>query len=121
MSNSTNSIGKLGESIACTHLKERGFKIVEQNWRFGKKEIDLIAEYQDYIVFVEVKTREDEFPGRIEEFVNRKKQRHIIAAAGEYMRQNDIEKEARFDVITIVLQGPGKELNHIEGAFYPTL
>lgn len=118
---STNSIGKLGESLASTHLTERGFKILERNWRFGKKEIDIIADIEDFIVFVEVKTREEEFPGRLEEYLNRRKQKHIISAAGEYMRQRDIEKEARFDVITVILQGELQEITHIEEAFYPTL
>lgn len=121
MSSSTNSIGKLGESLASTHLIGRGFKILDKNWRFGKKEIDIIAEYQDFIIFIEVKTREEDFPGRIEEYLNRNKQRNIISAAGEYLRQYEIEKEARFDVITIILQGGVHEINHIEAAFYPTL
>lgn len=118
---STNSIGKLGESLASTHLIGRGFKIREQNWRFGKKEIDIIAEIEDFIVFTEVKTRESPFPGRMEEYINRKKQRHIIAAANQYIRLKDIEKEARFDVIAIVLNRGNHELEHIEAAFYPTL
>jgi putative endonuclease len=118
---STNSIGKLGESLASTHLLGRGFKILEQNWRFGKKEIDIIAEKEDFIVFVEVKTREEPFPGRMEEYINRKKQRHIIAAANEYIRLKDIDKEGRFDVIAIVLNRGNHEIEHIEEAFYPTL
>ena len=118
---STNSIGKLGESLASTHLMKRGYKIIEQNWRFGKKEIDIIADAEDFIVFVEVKTREEPFPGRLEEYINRKKQRHIISAANEYMRLKDIDKEGRFDVIAIVLNRGNHEIDHIEGAFYPTL
>jgi putative endonuclease len=118
---STNSIGKLGESLASTHLMKRGFKILEQNWRFGKKEIDIIADLEDFIVFIEVKTREEPFPGRLEEYINRRKQKHIIAAANQYMRLNNIEKEGRFDVIAIVLNAGNHELEHIEDAFYPTL
>ncbi len=53
---STNLIGNLGESLASTHLVGRGFKILEQNWRVGTEEIDIIAEIEDFIVFVEVKT-----------------------------------------------------------------
>ncbi len=118
---STNLIGKLGESLASTHLVGRGFKILEQNWRFSKKEIDIIAEIEDFIVFVEVKTREEPFPGRLEEYINRKKQRQIISAANEYIRLKDIDKEGRFDVIAIVLNRGNHELEHIEEAFYPTL
>jgi len=118
---STNLIGKLGESLASTHLISHGFKILEQNWRFGKKEIDIIAEIEGLIVFVEVKTREEPFPGRLEEYINRKKQRHIIAAANEYIRLKDVDKEARFDVIAIVLNRGNHEIDHIEEAFYPLL
>lgn len=118
---STNSIGKLGESVASTHLLGRGFKILERNWRFGKKEIDIIAEIEELIVFIEVKTREDPFPGRLEEYINRKKQKHIISAANEYIRLKDIDKEGRFDVIAIVLNRGNHEIEHIEEAFYPLL
>ncbi|HKL40320.1 MAG TPA: YraN family protein [Cryomorphaceae bacterium] len=118
---STNSIGKLGESVASTHLLGRGFKILERNWRFGKKEIDIIAEIEELIVFIEVKTREEPFPGRLEEYINRKKQKHIISAANEYIRLKDIDKEGRFDVIAIVLNRGNHEIEHIEEAFYPLL
>ena len=118
---STNSIGKLGESVASTHLLGRGFKILERNWRFGKKEIDIIAEIEEFIIFVEVKTREEPFPGRLEEYINRKKQKHIISAANEYIHLKDIEKEGRFDVIAIVLNRGNHEIEHIEEAFYPLL
>jgi putative endonuclease len=117
----TNSIGKLGESLACTHLIESGFKILDQNWRFGHKEIDIIAEKEDVIVFVEVKTREDFFPNRLEEYINRKKQKHIIQAANQYIQLKELDVEVRFDVIAIVLNKGNHQIEHIEGAFYPTL
>ena len=118
---SSNSIGKLGELLASTHLLQSGFKILERNWRFGKKEIDIIAEKERLTVFVEVKTREHQLPERLEEIIPRKKQRHIILAANEYIRLREVVNEARFDVIAIVLNAGNHEIEHIEEAFYPTL
>lgn len=117
----TNSIGKLGETIASTHLTCQGFKILEKNWRFGHKEIDLIAEKEGFTIFVEVKTREDFFPSRLEEYINRRKQKHIIEAANQYIQLHDLDGEVRFDVIAIVLNKGNHEIEHIEDAFYPTL
>ncbi len=121
MSKSTNSIGKLGESLASTHMVGLGYKILERNWRFGKKELDIIAENEGFIIFIEVKTREQEFEDRLEEYINRSKQKNIIDAANEYLRRHETEKEARFDVIAIVLNGGNPKIEHIEEAFYPTL
>lgn len=121
MSKSTNSIGKSGELQAITLLTELGFKILETNWRHKHKEIDIIAEIQSFIVFVEVKTRDNNSFGRPEEFVTKKQQRHIIFAANEYLIANDIEKEARFDIISITTGNGDPEIVHIPDAFYPTL
>lgn len=121
MSSSTNSIGKSGESSASTHLIKMGFKIIERNWRWRRKEIDIIAEYQEYIVFVEVKTRENNSFGNPEDFVSRKQQRHIIAAADAYITEKDIDKEARFDIIAITNNFGKEEILHIPDAFYPLL
>jgi len=98
-----------------------GFKIIERNWRHRRKEIDIIAEYQDFIVFVEVKTRENNSFGNPEDFVSRKQQRHIIEAANEYITKKDINKEARFDIIAITNNFDHEEIVHIPDAFYPTL
>ncbi len=121
MSVSTNSLGKSGESHAITHLVGLGFKILERNWRFRRAEIDIIAENEQFIVFVEVKMRKDTVMGNPEQAVTRKKQKRIILAANEYLVSNNLEKEARFDLVSIVYgEGPLK-IDHIPDAFYPTL
>ena len=56
-------LGNKGEDIAADHLKKSGFKILFRNWKWGKHEIDIIAEKDDMVVFVEVKTRTDDFLG----------------------------------------------------------
>lgn len=120
MSNSTKQIGNEGESRACTHIESLGFKIRERNWQHRHDEIDIIAENKDFIVFVEVKTRQSNAYGNPEVFVNRKKQSFMIRAANEYITRHKIEKEARFDIVAITLnETPG--LLHIPDAFYPLL
>lgn len=120
MSSSTNEIGKSGESRACTHMKELGFKILETNWRHRHDEIDIIAENEGFVVFVEVKTRKNNSFGRPEEFVDRKKQMFMIRAANEYMIRKNLDKEARFDIIAITLNEETAVV-HIPNAFYPRL
>lgn len=121
MSNSTHSIGKSGESTAFTHLIKLGFKIREKNWRYGHEEIDLIAENDEFIIFVEVKKRKNNSYGKPEVFVNRKKQQHLIRAANAYLIQKNLEKEARFDIIAISGMDGQEEVVHIPNAFYPVL
>lgn len=120
MSNSTNSIGKSGESLAFTFMINQGFKILERNWRCHRDEIDLIAECEDCIIFVEVKTRKSDTFGSPQEFVTKKKQRFMIRAANQFLIDRDIDKPARFDIIAIT-NDEEEPLEHIPDAFYPTL
>jgi putative endonuclease len=115
MTDSTKTIGRSGESRASTHLQSLGFTIRDTNWRYRRYEIDIIAENQNFIVFVEVKTRKSDTFGRPEDFVSRKKQRFIISAANEYIKLNNIEKEARFDIVAIT----DDQIEYIPDAFYP--
>lgn len=111
--------GKKGEEIAKHYLVKEGYSILHANWQFGHKEIDLITEKGDQIIFVEVKTRNfDHFEDK-KDAVPRKKQRHIIDAANAYIEKYDIELEARFDIIFVVLNNNNPEIEHIEEAFYP--
>ena len=114
-------LGKRGETIAKDYLLEKSYSIVEKNWRYLKAEIDLIAQKDDVIVFVEVKTRSSANYGDPESFVSDKQQKMIINAAHQYIMKNDIESEARFDIISIVISNKKEDIKHIEGAFYPTL
>jgi len=121
MFQSTNSIGKSGELLASTHLMQLGFNILERNWRYRRYEIDIIAEHQDVMVFVEVKYRSDNSHGNPQAFVSRKQQKRIIEAANHYLMDNDIDKEARFDIIAIDKSTGENKVEHIPDAFYPVL
>lgn len=117
---STKSIGSKGEQLAANFLSAKGYRIVQRNYFAFKVEIDLIAldESTNQIVFIEVKTLQNDFFQQPYEEVNLKKQRNIIKAADTYLRRHDIDKEARFDVVSIVLKPDAEpEINHIISAF----
>jgi len=114
-------LGKKGEDIAASHLKNAGYKILSRNWKFGKHEIDIIAQNKDVVVFAEVKTRSDDFQIHPITAITTEKQKSIIWAAEGYIKRFNIDKDSRFDVITIIKKGEQFEIDHIEDAFYPTL
>ena len=116
----SHNLGKKGEDVAADHLRKAGFKILFRNWKWGKHEIDLIAENKDRI-FVEVKTRSDDYQMHPVTAVTTEKQKSIIWAADGYLKKYNIDKESRFDVITIIRKDESYQIDHIESAFYPTL
>ncbi len=110
--------GKKGEEEALVFFTKLGYKLVAKNWRFAKAEVDLIVENEDWIVFVEVKTRTNDSHGSPESFVSRAQQKHLIRAANHFADTHPSEKQYRFDVISILLE-PQFQLKHIPEAFYP--
>ncbi len=115
-----NETGKRGEEIAESLLREKGFTILETNWRHKRLEVDLIAKDGNVLVFVEVKTRSYDYFGKPEEFVDKKKERHLARAAAEYMRQTGHEWAIRFDVVSVLLKNENAwEVEHIRDAFFP--
>ena len=117
---SSHELGQQGEDMAAVYLLQKGYAVLERNWRAGKEEIDIIAQTGGWLVFVEVKTRMSSCFGMPECSVTRIKQRRMIHAANHYIRFNRCSSEARFDIISIIMNESGPELSHIEGAFYPT-
>lgn len=115
------SLGIRGEELAAGWLRQHGYTIRDRNWRSGRTEIDIIAENSEYIVFVEVKTRSADYQVSPVDAVNVPKQRTIIFAASNYLDQYNLNKEARFDIITLILNGSDWEIDHIENAYYPTM
>jgi putative endonuclease len=117
----TREIGMEGEEIALNYLLENGYKLLERNWHFGKYEVDLIVENDEILVFVEVKFRSTDYFGEPEIFVSNKQKLNLIRAANRFISKYDIEKEARFDIVSIVMQNGKPDINHIEDAFKPKL
>jgi putative endonuclease len=116
----SHELGQKGEELAVEHLKKAGFNILFRNWKWGKNEIDIIAENDKFIVFVEVKTRKNDFRMAPVTAINHQKQRSIIFAAAGYLKKFGIDKESRFDIITVIQTKDSFEIDHIEDAFYVT-
>ena len=116
-----NEIGKKGEEIAVAYLKKKGYFIIEQNWRYGHLELDIIAKTNAMLAIIEVKTRTSNALYDPAISVNRLKQKQLIRAANRYIQQHNISNEVRFDIISILLEGKQPIIEHLEDAFYPTL
>ena len=116
--NNNIKTGNDGEQAACTHLQEKGYEILEKNYRYRKSEIDLIAKHENWLVFIEVKTRSSSFFGFPEEFVDRKKQLLIFEAADNYVYEKDWNGNVRYDIVSIMVTRGKREIFHIEDAFY---
>ena len=115
-----NDLGKWGEEIAFEKLTRDGYAIVAQNWKLGHYEIDIIATKGTRIVFVEVKTRSNDFTDPIDA-VDRRKMAHMCASANAYMKEAKVYLEAQFDIIGITGVPGNYTVQHIEDAFIPPL
>jgi len=113
--------GDWGEKIAASHLSEKGYTILKRQWHYARFEIDLIAQKENTIVFVEVKTRFSREYGEPWAAVNYSKQRKICRSADYYLRAFAIDAEPRFDIISIIHAEGSTEITHLEQAFFPTL
>jgi putative endonuclease len=112
--------GNTGEELACKLLVSKGYNVLARNWRYGKLEIDIITEYQNFVVFTEVKLRSTDYFMEPQQAVNIKKQKSIIKAADAFLTEKEIHKEARFDIIAITFEeGKAPQIEHFEEAFYP--
>jgi putative endonuclease len=111
-------LGKKGEDQAEEYLKNKGFVILDKNYRYGHKEIDLIGKEGNTIVFVEVKTGRSKKFGTPEERVSIRKQKNITMAALDYIQKSDVDGcDFRFDVLAISYEKGKESINHIRNAF----
>ncbi len=112
-----DELGKWGEDFACNYLVQNGFSLIERNVRFKKYEVDIIAEKEEELIIVEVKARNTAEIGEPWRAVTKSKQRQIITVADYYVQKNQIDKNVRFDIISIVHNSYRTNLEHIPGAF----
>lgn len=113
-----NELGKLGEELAVEFLQKNGYEIIKTNWTFQKAEIDIIAQKENILAIVEVKTRSSIDFGLPQEFVKPKKIQLLVRAVNEYVISNDLDVEVRFDIIALHKDGKKFIIEHLEGAFY---
>lgn len=109
--------GKKAELLAGEMLEQKGFRILERNFRYKHCEIDLIVLKDNWLVFVEVKMRSTSNFGPPEIFVNRSKRSHIRYASSHYIFSRNWNGNIRFDVVAITNKSSGQEIIHIEDAF----
>lgn len=112
-----NELGYKGEVFAANYLKEKGYEIKHTNWRNGKLELDIIAETENLLVVVEVKTRNSDYLSQPVDAITDSKIKNIIKATDHYIKMYNIEKEVRFDIISLVKKQNTFKMEHIEDAF----
>ncbi|WP_439130217.1 YraN family protein [Polaribacter sp.] len=112
-----NDLGEKGEQLAVEFLIKNGYKILEKNYRYLKAEVDIIAQKNDTLAAIEVKTRTSSYFGNPEEFVNPKKIKLLISAIDHYVVERDLDVEVRFDIIAIITNKKETKIEHLEDAF----
>lgn len=114
-----NWIGKEGEELAVEYLVKLGYVIRDRNWRFSNMELDIIAQANNMLIFVEVKTRSNDFD---EELINKKKINNLTRAANAYIHQFNLPQPVQFDLVIVMMGEDGEsEIEHIPDAFRPNL
>ena len=113
----TKQVGSWGERLAQKYLEENGYTILETNWHCSHKEIDIIAQKESMVVFVEVKTRTTTFM-KPADAVTIQKQKLLLSAANYYIKLKKMDCSVRFDIISIVARKGEYTIEHIENAFY---
>ena len=119
-----NELGAWGEDEAALYLEGEGYVIIDRDWKIGKRDLDILALSPDgkTLVVVEVKTRSGDDYQRPEEAVDGRKMRNLAIAANAYVKEYQVDKELRFDIIAVVGVGHQvKCLEHLKDAFNPML
>ena len=114
------ALGRRGEREAARFLKRRGYHILNRNYTCRAGELDIVAADGETLVFVEVKTRSGDAAGYPENAVDRRKRVQITRAARHLLARIDADPACRFDVVSVVLDGQGKHIEHFIDAFEPT-
>jgi putative endonuclease len=113
-----NELGKKGEDLAVDFLLKKGYQIQARNYRFQKAEVDIIALIEGVLAVVEVKTRSTVDFGNPQDFVKPKQIQSLVKAIDQYVVENGLDVDVRFDIIAIVRQGKTFKIEHLEDAFY---
>ena len=119
MSRYNKDLGDFGEQAAAEHLMGKGYTILERNYRCRAGELDLVARKEQWLVFVEVKTRSSRRYGQPAEAVGYKKQIHMRRVAAHYLSCHPTRQEIRFDVVEVYAELQDgvhalDSINHIE-------
>ena len=113
-----NELGKKGEQLAVDFLIKNGYNILDRNYRFDRAEVDIIAKKEEILSIIEVKTRTNIDFGNPEDFVTPKQIKNLVKAVNEYVTENDLDLEVRFDIVAIVKEKQSFKIEHLKDAFY---
>lgn len=113
-----NELGKLGEELAVEYLQKDGYTILATNWVFQKAEVDIIAQKENVLAVIEVKTRSSLEFGLPQDFVKPKKIQLLTKAIDAYVNQENLDLNVRFDIIAIHKEGKSFVIEHLIDAFY---
>lgn len=114
----SKKLGNQGEQLACEYLLEKGYEILEKNWRFKNLEIDIIAQKNNLLIAVEVKTRNSNYFIEPENAVNQNKINNILEAINQYAEQKNVEMDIRLDIIALTKNQNTFKIKHLKDAFY---
>ena len=114
----TKEVGKQGEDEAAKYLKNKGYKIIERNWRIKQGELDIIAKHKGITVFVEVKTIKEKDGFSPEDEITPKKKRRLVRLAQLYFSKNKLplDTKHRIDILSITLAENSPKIQHFENA-----
>ena len=121
MTGARQRLGQFGERLAVQHLLAKGYRIRDRNVRTREGEIDIIAEADGVLAFVEVRARRGDAMGSALESLTAAKRRRLVALAEAYGQdREDLPPERRIDVIALEIGAAGRllSLQHIEGAVW---
>ncbi len=113
-----NDLGNLAEELAATFLEKKGYKILVRNFRYQRGEIDIIAEFNNQIIIVEVKARGSDIFMEPQEAVTKTKIKSLVMVADFFMKDRNLNQEVRFDIIAVLPDEKRKlQITHLEDAF----
>lgn len=109
--------GEKGEKLAARFLEKKGYTIIAKNFQTRFGEIDIICRNREYLVFAEVKTRSGQYLVSGRDAVGTAKQQRILKASIQYMQNDPVELQPRFDVVEVMFGDKECQIEHIENAF----
>jgi putative endonuclease len=112
-----NELGKKGEQLAVDFLIKKDYEVLEKNYRYLKAEVDIIAQKDNILAVIEVKTRSTDYFGNPQDFVNPKKIKLLLSAIDNYVIEKNLDVEVRFDIIAIIHQDSNTKIEHLKDAF----
>ncbi|MEO9510909.1 MAG: YraN family protein [Flavobacteriaceae bacterium] len=113
-----NEFGKQGEQVAVDFLQRERYEICYRNYRYQRAEVDIIARKGAVLAIVEVKSRSVGFLGDLSDTINQKKIKLLVLAADNYVQERKLDVEVRFDIILVIKNKEGFEVEHVKNAFY---